>query len=124
MGLQVRDPEVRAQVDDPLSSAHQGPCELGRGAVGEREEEERDVARRQGGRVGGHEPYPAVDAADRGDHLGERIPGMHARGHGRQLNLGVSKEQLHERLARVTRRAYDADLHGRGTIRSVAFKIQ
>jgi hypothetical protein len=74
--------------------------------------------------IGGVKPYPAVDAADRGDHLASVFPACTREVTAASSDLGVSKEQLDERLARVTRGADDADFHGRGTIRSVAFKIQ
>ena len=67
---------------------------------------------------------PPVDPAHRGDHLGERLARVRARRDGGQLHLGVPKEQLHERLARVSRRAYDADFHGMGTNPSGWFKFQ
>jgi hypothetical protein len=124
VGRQVGDPEVRAQVDDPLARAGERPRELRRRAVGQREEEERDVARRQRRRVGGHEPIPRSMPRTDGDHLGERAcPRGCARSRPRAQPWGA-QEQLHERFARIARRAYDADFHGKGTIRSDESKIQ
>ena len=121
---QVGDPEVRGEVDHPLAGADQGPGVFRRRPVRQREEKERHVTRRQRRRIRGHKPDPAVDAPDGGDHLGERLSGVGPRGHARELNPGVTQEQLHERFARITRRAYDADLHGKRTIKLDESKLQ
>ena len=107
-----------------LPAADERLRELRGGAVGKSEEEEGDVARRQRGRVRGDEDQAPVLPAHRGDHLRERLPGVRAGSDGGQLHLGVSKEQLDERLARIARRAYNADLHGNRRIRLVGCNIQ
>src|SRR5208282_6075715 len=97
--------------DDLLARPGKRPRELRRGAVGKREEEERDVAGRERRRVGGDEDEAPVDPPDRGHHLGERLARERARRDGGELDPGVTEEEPHERLARVTRRAYDANFH-------------
>jgi hypothetical protein len=44
-----------------------------------------------------------------GEHLRERLPGVLARGHGRQFHVGMVQQQPDEFLAGVTGRADDGD---------------
>jgi hypothetical protein len=108
---EVRDSEIGAQVDHAFAARHECLGVRRRRPVGEREEEEVDVARRQRRGVGIGEFQAPIRAPHGRNHGRERLARLAAGRHGRQRYPRMSEEEFDQDFARVTGRANDADFH-------------
>ena len=111
--------EIGAEVDDLAALLQEGDREFRGDAVGQGEEDEPDLLGEQGG-VGLGEPdgFGPGMVAEFGKDLGERLPGVLARGDSGEFDMGMGEEQAHEFLAGITGGADDADFDGFAHLKS------
>ncbi len=118
VGREIRDAEIRAEVDHPLARGRERARVGRRRAVRQREEEKVDVTRGQRRRIGIRERKPAVRPAHRRDNRRERFTGLAAGSDRRECDSRMLEQKTDENFARVTGGADDADFHGRRNSRA------
>ena len=107
----IAQPEIRAEVDDPLARLVERHGELGREPVRQGEEEKLRLHRQQcwQNRLGKNHPSELPAAREPRQHLAHRLAGVLTRSHRRHPNTGMPCKDRAELLAGIAVGSDDRD---------------